>query len=216
MVDVDTITAAAAKTLESLGYTLGAIFVGLFVGAIRLYKKRKEPGFKMSWDMLSAFIWPLLAVGYVFAFHLGATFVRVERQDEPPLRYSLGGSTNIYSYYPVPYDRWVPITEFRDVTLEWTREREATVEGMVSFSMIGQSSRCQLRLIDVISESTVAVTDWISRTEPQPFSERMDVPFRVAVPRGEGRMIYRLEITSDGPNGECIASAEIVFAFVRP
>ena len=173
--------------------------------------------------------WPILALVVWFGWVVMVTTherisnaeteleAQREQPSEPALRYSLGGSTNVFSHYPVPFGRWVPITEFRDVTLEWTRDREATVEGLISFSVLGPGeARCRLRLIDIAAGSPVAVTDWIGRPEPELFTERVDVPFIMAVPRGEGRMVYRLEITADIPNGDMVASAEIVFVSVRP
>ena len=216
---LDVLWAAARATFDSLGHTIGAAFVGGFVGLVELYKTRKrgEPLMPGAWKSVAK---PsLVAIGFVFAFHLGAASVRVEYQNDPPLRYSLGGSTDLASMLsPVPLDRWVPIKEFRDVALDWSQEREATVNGMASFSVLGpKPPRCRLRLITTHDKATVAVTDWIERPEPPPsFEERVDVPFTMAVPRGDGRLIYRLEITSEQPNGQMAASGELVFARVRP
>jgi hypothetical protein len=149
-------------------------------------------------------------------FNLGSTYVRIERQDEPAIRYSLGGSTNVYSN-AIVQNRWAPIHEFRDATIEWSSEREAAVEGMVSFGIIGSGGRCRLRLIETGSGEAVAVSDWIGRpNEIPPLSERADVRFRMAIPRSDGVKTYRLEIISEQPNGTMVATGEIVFSFVRP
>jgi hypothetical protein len=216
---LETLWAAARATMESLGYTGGAIFVGAVVGLFRLFRNG-QPGKRrvVSRQFLSVVAHSALAVGYVFAFHLGASYVRVEYQTEPAIRYSLGGSTNVFDYYPVPFDRWAPITDFRDVTLEWTGEREAVAEGLVSFSVLGLGeTRCRLRLVNVADGSVAGnPTDWISRPQPPPLTDRIDVPFTIVIPRSEGRMVYRLEITADQPNGGMVASGEILFSRLKP
>jgi hypothetical protein len=138
---------------------------------------------------------------------------------------SLGGDPNDWSAANTKPSEWRPVKDFRDAAVNWDDVHDPInvvyAEGTMFLSNPihgaegGPLGRGRIRILDVTEHAKeIALSDWGNvgrRSGMGRGPGGIPTPFRLQVPKGTGRRLYRLEVQAEDAALGATATGRIVF-----